>query len=71
MFQRTALRAASHHFHFRFYQLRNRLFGMFENHSPRILENRVLAGCFGDFCFALGYQIEHFQLRLHFQAVIF
>ncbi len=23
------------------------------------------------FCFTLGYQIEHFQLRLHFQAVIF
>jgi len=46
MSQRTALRAAGHHFHFRFCRLHNRLFGMFENDGPRILENRVSAGCF-------------------------
>jgi hypothetical protein len=44
--QKTALRAVNHHFHFRSCRLRNRLFGMFENHGLRILENRVSAGCF-------------------------
>jgi len=42
---------------------------MFENHGSHILENQVSAGCFGDFCFALGYQTEHFQLRLHFRPL--
>jgi len=60
MSQRTALRAADHHFHFRFCRLRNRLFGMFENHSSGIL--------------AIGYQLvvlEIFALRLGTKQNIF
>jgi hypothetical protein len=46
MSPRTAMRSAGHHFHLRFCRPRNRLFGMFENHGPRIIDNRVSTGWF-------------------------